>query len=844
MQEKIIFAPGAKGTELLRSLANHGKGQTGTRVMGAIELARFSNMRCGITPSTHLLSFQEQAGVIYSLLSEPGLEYFGNYSYADAENITRALNVLRSLITGDEPEQVAETLNCGDFKEKNKALLTIYNAYMNRCVEQGLSDTVAYIREAAENAAPMEAEFIVLKEFPLDPLQRKLLNAVSGGSYAETGLPELFGVKDAPIRVEEYTSAYGISNEVEDIIGKIYKNGYPLDQCTVAAADPLNYSQLFYDFSQSSGIPMTFGCGIPILNTHPARLLKLLAAWNGKGLNGEDALNDVIFSPSFDRSALMDKLEGFDNPLIALRAAVKTAGQLRLGMDAEANKERLDARESVETEEEELRLLPIIRELFHDFEKGYGHIIRKYSVIRPQPDGQLDSAAEKLICDSLYAMRTYTDAEDLGEENIIEGILSKTVRSQSSEAGCLHVCTINDALSTMRRHLFIAGISADVFPGSPTENYLLLDSDFGAYADAAPTSEKQILIKRSQYDDLLRFASAMGTDIRISYPAFSHSDLKEINASYDLLRSFREEHGRDMQPEDEESAGFFKHIFNPSSSVGREYMNGGSAEGAETPPIASEVAYDIFKSYSPTAIETWLSCPRCFYLMYVLHIKQPEDNDPYRVIDPRDEGHLAHDLLESLQPDTSLEDFLERSAKAFDDYLKKVPPIVPDMAEKVRSDFTEMMRNGWEDDPRNTPVLSEEDLSAAHPSGVNVHGYPDRVEVTADGRYIIADYKTGRHIGHVENDPETCFQALLYAWLLEETKGIRIDHVEFRYPRIRETISCDYNKNTKTALSGMLETFRNGLVSGIYRPCDECDKYCRFAEICKKARKEAMTDEG
>lgn len=842
MHERIIYAPGANGTELLRSLAKEGRPQLGTRIMGAPELARFSCMRRGIVPAKRLISFREQTGIIFSLLSELDLDYFSSFSYADAENIAKALNTLRSLITADESRRVADTLSSGIFKEKNDALLTIYRAYMNKCAELRLTDSVACIREAAESAEPLDAEIVILREFPLDPLQRLLLDSVSGGKYSQLGLAELFNVEAAPLRVSGYTAAYGASNEAEDIIGKIFENGYPLDQCVVAAADAITYSQLFCDLSQSSGIPMTFGSGVPILNTHPAKLLRLLAAWNGKGMHGGEALHDLIFSPSFNRSVLMESFDGLNNSPAVLNNALAIAGQLRLGTDAGINSARLTERESVETDEGVLRLLKIIRELFHDFEKGFIHIIRRYSVIRPQPDGQLDSAAVKTICDSLSAMNAYAGAELLSENTVIESILSKTVRSQNSAEGCLHICSINDALCTVRRHLFIAGLSADIFPGSPRENYLLLDSDFGEYAGAAPTSERAVLRKREQYDSLLRFAAATGTDVRVSYPSYSHSDLKEINASYDLLRSFREEHSEDMSKEDEESAGFFKHIFSPASAVGREYMNGSESDGAAAPPPAPAVTYDTETAYSPTAIEAWLKCPRQFFLRYVLGIKQPEDNDPYAVITPKDEGIIAHKLLESLRPDTAPDDFMAECARAFDDYLKKVPPVVPERAETVKDAFLEMMRNALEDDPGNTPVLCEEEISAKHPSGAAIHGYPDRLELSAGGKYIIVDYKTGRHLSHINNDPVSCFQALLYAWLLEEAKGLRIDHVEYRYPRRGETVVCDYDENAKNYLNSMLRSFYDGLVNGVYSPCAECDEYCRFAGICEKAVKEAERD--
>ena len=58
MLEKIILAPGCRGTELLRSLAEHGINCINLRIMGAYELARTAFMRSGITVPEEFISTQ------------------------------------------------------------------------------------------------------------------------------------------------------------------------------------------------------------------------------------------------------------------------------------------------------------------------------------------------------------------------------------------------------------------------------------------------------------------------------------------------------------------------------------------------------------------------------------------------------------------------------------------------------------------------------------------------------------------------------------------------------------------------------------------------------------------
>ena len=45
----------------------------------------------------------------------------------------------------------------------------------------------------------------------------------------------------------------------------------------------------------------------------------------------------------------------------------------------------------------------------------------------------------------------------------------------------------------------------------------------------------------------------------------------------------------------------------------------------------------------------------------------------------------------------------------------------------------------------NEVVSAEEEWDVEHESGIKLHGYPDRIEKAKDGKYIIADYKTGKN---------------------------------------------------------------------------------------------------
>ena len=76
--------------------------------------------------------------------------------------------------------------------------------------------------------------------------------------------------------------------------------------CSVAVTDPGTYGQLFFDYALIYDIPITFGCGVPIINSNPAKLLSLYYQWTTTGFFGADALKKMLFSKVFNRSKLME----------------------------------------------------------------------------------------------------------------------------------------------------------------------------------------------------------------------------------------------------------------------------------------------------------------------------------------------------------------------------------------------------------------------------------------------------------------------------------------------------------------------------------------------------------
>lgn len=851
MLERIILAPGASPTELLRTLARFGISTIGLRVCDSAELARIALMKSGICVSGAFLPSQEESSLIFSFLKD--VPYFASASYADAQALTSALSAARKLISLDESTQFEAALRKGEFLDKNEALIKVYEKYMTGCREKGRIDGISLVRRALAESLPFSAEFLCLKEFPLTNLDRALLKHVSSGNCRETNLPELFGKECKTVSVHRVTAAYGAINEAEDILRIILEEKLPLDSCTVACTSPDRYGQIFYDLSKRYGIPITFGSGIPIRNAYPAVVLARLLEWNTSGFNGVDSLHRLIYSEAFDRSKLMGILAIEGEPKDKhkmLDEVIGRAGNLRIGFHKAENDRRIDALLQTAAGDNGIAAFDQVCRLAAELELGYAYLVETYSVIRHDAE-KLDESAVSVICSALKAYEAFSGTGSI--EEIIPDLLHKTVGSEISREGFLHVCSIPAAMSVLRQNLFVCGLSAAEFPGSPRENFLLLDSDLQCFGEAqAPTSELRIRLKKQGLLDLLTEASSLSVSIRLSYADFDLAALKEQNPSSVLFELYETAYPGTKMEDFKTSIvhrGYFEAGLSASDRLGAAYAAGKTFDAApdkQETPVSGAL---LDRYWSPSALDMYFQCPRRFYLQYAAGIWPEEPDDPFVVIDPADEGTLVHGLMEELPGTADKETFLTRCGEAFDQMLLARPPVHKDAAARKRAEFLKMMKNVAEGDPHRTVLSAEKEYRHIHPSGVRLHGYPDRIEQLPDGKALIVDFKTKRKVEHVKNDIDTCLQAVVYAWLGSQ-EGLKISDCEYRYLRKDKTIHCVYDESMQQALDSKLRVFRQALETGDF-PRDpgsgkkNC-KYCRLGDICLwpgDERKEESGDE-
>ena len=345
--------------------------------------------------------------------------------------------------------------------------------------------------------------------------------------------------------------------------------------------------------------------------------------------------------------------------------------------------------------------------------------------------------------------------------------------------------------------------------------------------------------KKDALEHLLALASALGVRTHISYSGYDLAELKEENPSSVLFDIFKQQYGKDSTLQQYKDAfrhiGYFGQQVSGDHTIGRAYIQG--KEIGFDPVDLSEPAcpYTADKAFSPTAIDDFFNCPRHFFLTKLLGVQEQEQDDPFTVIDPAATGSLAHTLMEELADSPcDRAAFLHRAGDAFDRFLLSRPPIHRDSAVRERAAFCKMMENAYDLGPRNQVLASEEKQTFRHSSGLLLQGYPDRVEKTPEGEYIVADYKTGRRIRHLANDIDTCLQVVIYAYFMEQ-QGIPVSRCEYRYLRDGVTVPCRYNDTMREKLDAKLWAFKDALTTGNFPAAENKSActYCTLSGICR-----------
>lgn len=355
----------------------------------------------------------------------------------------------------------------------------------------------------------------------------------------------------------------GEYNEIKGIIRKIKSYNIPLDEVSIFYTVQEPYSQYLYQLSKQYSFNITFGNGISIKNTSPAKLFFSLIDWIRDNysiaklyflLTGgyfefkNQQLNPDTLTPQRVASLLRSSpigrkrnryIKGLDLIINQLKAEIEQVSENRQERYRKKIKDLFWIREFItqifnELPEENFDYTISLKQVA----RGLINIVTDYSKI--DEDNNLDEEAIKKIKEKLTIL-TESDYP-LSDMPVNEALtlitdLIKNERVNCSEPreGCLHAASYKKGIWLNRPYNFIVGMDSTKFPDSAHDGSILLDAEKKNSGRINPNKGKD---KESKYRILQLLASLEGKII-LSYSRFNTQDNRELAPSSLMLQLYR-----------------------------------------------------------------------------------------------------------------------------------------------------------------------------------------------------------------------------------------------------------------------------------------------------------------
>ena len=272
---------------------------------------------------------------------------------------------------------------------------------------------------------------------------------------------------------------------------------------------------------------------------------------------------------------------------------------------------------------------------------------------------------------------------------------------------------------------------------------------------------------------------------------------------------------------EEESAGTARYLLGANPHLGRalrfrarRWLPRWTQADGLAPPVEGEMpaaagqaiaAHRLAaRSFSPTALQHFASCPYRFFLQAVHRLAPREEPEPIDELEPRERGSLVHDVQFELFTRLETEGLLPLGSARLDSAREILEQVIEDVAAEkremlapaiervwldgitsVKADLREWLRRLAADDsgfvpwafelafgpvPRGERDRRSQDDPVELDCGIQLRGSIDLVERRLDGRLRVTDHKTGK----VRVDPSgviaggESLQPVLYALAAEK----------------------------------------------------------------------------
>lgn len=610
LDEKIFVVPSfIAGRQVGEALAREAGSWVNLRFVTLTSLAQEILERNGGAaarkPMTSSAELALTDRVFRELLGLGALEYFGRGGASPGlvRTIFRAVRDLRldGLTSAD--------LRPGLFlvERKGTELALILERYERFLEADGLLDAAGLLALALRTgpAAPSSpAWYLCPRDVRLNRLEADLVRAAAGNRLVlipgdpvfglerprhcwpapadpaatpsgASRLSWLFAPREAPAPavagVPEIFRALGPGNECREILRRLYAGKIPFDRVEVLAPPGSPHPTVFHLLSVRTGLPVTFGEGVPISFTSPGRLFFGLADWLADDLSVARLCrlleNSDLVLPAgaagiplpartacrrlkaamigWGRGRYLERLRAFRD---ARQTDLEQAERTEEDETGEPREERLARDRAVIQEVEELssavgKLLDVIPEpgpegghgfqvLCEAFRRVIGEFGRSASELDRKAREILLARLAEVLEESRAPVLPLKEALDL----LREAGASLRVGASPPLPGHLHVAGFSSGGLSGRPVTFVVGLDEATFPGRGLQDPVLLDEERAALSDSLPTAADSL---RANLFALTAVLASLRGKVTLSYPSFDIAGERASFPSSVVLQAFR-----------------------------------------------------------------------------------------------------------------------------------------------------------------------------------------------------------------------------------------------------------------------------------------------------------------
>ena len=822
-EPKLLLIPSrSMKTQILKTLADYDINPLNLSVINikdlAYSIAANHILKENLTP----IDFKETAEIITDLLK--GLQIKKELLFLDKIEVTFGISkaisktVLELLDNGYSHSFV--NLDKIDNKKKQADLTKIIDEYISIKKNGKYIDYTDITNLAINILQEQKPEYVscyALEVCVFSLMDVKLLESLNMKFInTETGI-NMESVYDLSLQAENvsFFEAYGDYNEAKEVLRLIFNKKVPFDNVLIVAPSGALYTQLFYQLMQQytmfndklhniKELPITFGSGLPLLLSSPAKLLALLLDWVGSGYRSHELIN-IFSSDMFDiktdqkdnngnlpeRDELFGKLD-----LINLIKRSNLTWQRHSYipcLNNHLNYLKSRGYENVKTEKAVSWLIDFVNYAFDlipepdkdglvDIEilmTSLKDIISKYKRIYSALDSQGLRVTLQELSTSLKGRRVNINE---AVEIINSHMQEINILCESPTPGKIHFTTYKNASWIERKYIYVMGLGADNFPGMSLEDPLLLDIE-----RHSPPMKSSIDLINQNIKIMYAFLNNLKGYLTCSYSCFDTIEIRESYPStlfYKLRELYPNEPLRqiDFIQEDESSfidsndywthhgikSGAALSVDDESDEIINDVIDNDFEDDLEKSIWVDSGEY-IRQGLTATSLTDYLSCKYKFFLKHVLGLKEirEEEFDALGWLSALETGNVYHKIIENFNnqiinsPEILydvdkamklIQDIAENEIAIFEVELPTASPYhTKRQTDEIMENIKKFVEREIENAPNRKVLHAEFEFGSEPPVIIDVgegrkikaFGKIDRVDKLQDGSIEIIDYKTG-----------------------------------------------------------------------------------------------------